>query len=108
MSDNTITSEVIEKSIQEDLEKKRFRDYLWFFSGQQLSILGSSIVSFVLIWWMSKATNSELMLGLASLCSLGSFLKVAPFSGVIADRAKRKPLLLSVDVLQALFTVVLK
>jgi len=30
-------------------EKKRFRHYLFFFSGQQISILGSSIVSFALI-----------------------------------------------------------
>ncbi|NHJ38416.1 MAG: MFS transporter [Asgard group archaeon] len=91
-----------------DIEaKKRFRDYLYFFSGQQISILGSSIVSFVLIWWVSETTNSELMLGLASFCSLGPFLLVAPFSGVIADRAKRKPLLITVDSLQSFFTVIL-
>ncbi len=88
-------------------EKKRFRDFLFFFSGQQISILGSSVVSFVLIWWMSETTQSELMLGLAALASLGPFLLVAPFSGVIADRAKRKPLLFTVDTIQALFTVML-
>ncbi|NHJ84305.1 MAG: MFS transporter [Asgard group archaeon] len=88
-------------------EKKQFKHFLWFFSGQQLSILGSSIVSFVLIWWISETTNSELMLGLAALASLGPFLIIAPFSGVIADRAKRKPLLVSVDTFQALFTVIL-
>lgn len=95
-------------TIQVDLEaKKKFRDYLFFFSGQQISILGSTIVSFALIWWLSETTNSELMLGLASLCSLGPFLLVAPFSGVIADRVKRKPLLVTVDSLQSLFTVIL-
>ncbi|MHA1556629.1 MAG: MFS transporter [Candidatus Heimdallarchaeota archaeon] len=88
-------------------EKKRFRDFIFFFSGQQISILGSSVVSFVLIWWMSETTQSELMLGLAALASLGPFLLVAPFSGVIADRAKRKPLLFTVDTIQALFTVML-
>jgi DHA3 family macrolide efflux protein-like MFS transporter len=94
--------------IQDELiEKKKFRDYIFFFSGQQISILGSSIVSFALIWWLTETTNSELMLGLASLCSLGPFLLVAPFSGVIADRVKRKPLLLTVDSLQSLFTVIL-
>lgn len=97
-----------QSKIQEDLgSKKRFRDYIFFFSGQQISILGSSIVSFALIWWLTETTNSELMLGLASFCSLGPFLLVAPFSGVIADRAKRKPLLLTVDSLQSLFTVFL-
>ncbi|NHK29800.1 MAG: MFS transporter [Asgard group archaeon] len=101
----TINSQAI---IQDNLvEKKKFRDYLFFFSGQQISILGSSIVSFALIWWLTETTNSELMLGLASLCSLGPFILVAPFSGVIADRVKRKPLLLTVDSLQSLFTVIL-
>ena len=88
-------------------EKKRFRHFLFFFSGQQISILGSSIVSFVLIWWITEITQSELMLGLASLCSLGPYLLVAPFSGVIADKANRKLLLLIVDAIQAIFTVIL-
>ena len=88
-------------------EKRKFRHFLYFFSGQQISILGSSVVSFVLIWWITEITQSELMLGLASLCSLGPFLLVAPFSGVIADKANKKRLLLLVDALQALFTVIL-
>ncbi|NHJ39035.1 MAG: MFS transporter [Asgard group archaeon] len=107
MTNKLLDSDSVEKTLQVLDEKKKFRDFLWFFSGQQISILGSSIVSFVLIWWLTETTNSELMLGLASLCSLGPFLLVAPFSGVLADRVKRKPLLLSVDALQALFTVIL-
>jgi DHA3 family macrolide efflux protein-like MFS transporter len=86
-------------------EKKKFRDYIFFFSGQQISLLGSSVVSFVLIWWISETTQSELMLGLASLASLGPYLLVVPFTGVLADRVKRKPLLFTVDMLQSLFTV---
>ncbi|NHJ46284.1 MAG: MFS transporter [Asgard group archaeon] len=88
-------------------EKKQFRDYILFFSGQQVSLLGSSVVSFALIWWISQITASELMLGIASLVSLGPFLIVAPFSGVIADRVNRKRLLFIVDSLQSVFTVVL-
>ena len=88
-------------------EKRRFRHFLFFFSGQQISILGSSVVSFVLIWWITETTQSELMLGLASLCSLLPYLFVAPFSGVVADKANRKMLLLVVDALQASFTVAL-
>ncbi|MBN1329585.1 MAG: MFS transporter [Candidatus Heimdallarchaeota archaeon] len=86
-------------------DSKTFVHYLLFFSGQQFSILGSSVVSFVLIWWITEVTQSELMLGLASLASLGPYLLVMPFSGVIADRANRKLLLLTVDLLQSLFTV---
>ena len=88
-------------------EKRKIRHYLFFFSGQQISILGSAIVSFSLIWWLTETTQSELMLGIASFASLGPMILVIPFSGVIADRVKRKPLLITVDSLQSFFTVLL-
>lgn len=107
IDDNSLEIKTESKEEAERIEKKRFRHFIYFFSGQQVSLLGSSIVSFVLIWWITETTQSELMLGLASLCSLGPFLLVAPFSGVIADKANRKMLLLIVDALQASFTVAL-
>ncbi|HUU77867.1 MAG TPA: MFS transporter [candidate division Zixibacteria bacterium] len=105
--ENSLEINAETKEEMERIEKKRFRHFIYFFSGQQISILGSSVVSFVLIWWITETTQSELMLGLASLCSLGPYLLVAPFSGVIADKANRKMLLLVVDALQASFTIVL-
>ncbi|NHJ47911.1 MAG: MFS transporter, partial [Asgard group archaeon] len=90
-----------------DDSKRRFRHFLYFFSGQQVSLLGSSVVSFALIWWLTVTTQSELMLGLASLVSLGPFILAAPFSGLLADRFNRKRLLIIVDSIQALITVTL-
>jgi DHA3 family macrolide efflux protein-like MFS transporter len=109
MTDNQVAEKTLEstETSMTYQEKKRFRDYIFFFSGQQISLLGSSIVSFALIWWITKVTASELMLGIASLVSLGPFLLVVPFSGVIADRINRKALIFTVDLLQSLFTVVL-
>ncbi|MFW9922401.1 MAG: MFS transporter [Candidatus Thorarchaeota archaeon] len=102
-----IKEEIANETKEEFVEKKRFRDYLFFFSGQQISILGSSIVSFILIWWITETTQSELMLGIASLVSMGPYLLVVPFSGVIADKVNKKKLLIIVDALQSLFTVIL-
>ena len=34
--------------------KLDFRNYMQFFSGQMVSMLGSSIVSFTIIWLLSK------------------------------------------------------
>jgi hypothetical protein len=35
-----------------------FRGYLAFFAGQQVSLLGSSVVQFVVIWWVTITTKS--------------------------------------------------
>lgn len=87
--------------------KRKFRHYLSYWAGQQASLLGSSIVSFAIIWWLTVETQSEMMLGIASLISLGPFVFIAPISGVIADRFNKKALLLTFDALQALVTVTL-
>ncbi|NHK30785.1 MAG: MFS transporter [Asgard group archaeon] len=108
---NTLISGIDEKNreVSEviDGSKRRFKHFLYFFSGQQISLLGSSIVSFAIIWWLTVTTQSEMMLGIASLVSLGPYIFVAPFSGMIADRFNKKVLLIGVDAFQATATVVL-
>lgn len=102
-------TESVSKEVSEviDGSKRRFRHFLYFFSGQQASLLGSSIVSFAIIWWLTITTQSEMMLGIASLVSLGPFVLVAPISGVLADRFDRKKMLIIIDALQAVFTITL-
>ena len=82
-----------------------FKQYLFFWGGQLFSLLGSSIVSFVLILWISFETSSELMLGLASIVSFGPFLIIGPFAGVITDRLNRKMIIISADAAIAITTL---
>ncbi|MBN1328389.1 MAG: MFS transporter [Candidatus Heimdallarchaeota archaeon] len=90
-----------------DETKRTFKHFLFLFSGQQISLLGSSVVSFAIIWWLTVTTQSEMMLGIASLVSLGPYVFAAPFSGILADKANRKMLLIIIDASQALLTVTL-
>ncbi|MHA1356119.1 MAG: MFS transporter [Candidatus Heimdallarchaeota archaeon] len=104
------SNKINEQLILEDVlvtEKKTFKQYLFLFSGQQISMLGSSIVSFAIIWWLTITTQSEMMLGVASLVSLGPYVLVAPFSGMLADKFNRKTILIIVDAFQAIVTVTL-
>jgi len=103
---NKIEEQIIPEEIL-GAEKKQFKQYLFLFSGQQISMLGSSIVSFAIIWWLTITTQSEMMLGIASLVSLGPYVLVAPFSGLLADKFNRKTILIIVDACQAIFTVIL-
>jgi hypothetical protein len=43
-----------------------FRQYLSFFLGQQISLLGSSIAQFAIVWWINLVTASTLYLALAA------------------------------------------
>ncbi|MFW9922467.1 MAG: MFS transporter [Candidatus Thorarchaeota archaeon] len=78
---------------------------LWI--GQQLSLLGSTLTSFVLLWWVSEATQSEFILGIATLMIFIPYILVAPFSGYLIDNVNRKKMLFIVDFFQALFTLIL-
>lgn len=84
-----------------------FRNYLFLWSGQLISLLGSSIASFVIIWWITLETESAIFLSIASLLSFVPTVVLSPFTGVLADRWNRKRLIGIVDFLQALATVTL-
>ena len=84
-----------------------FRSYLFFWSGQLVSLLGSSVAQFVIIWWITLETGSALYLSIASFLGLVPMVILTPFAGVLVDRWSRKALIGIADFLQALITVVL-
>jgi DHA3 family macrolide efflux protein-like MFS transporter len=88
-------------------DQSAFRSYLFFWSGQLVSLLGSSIAQFVIIWWITVETGSAMYLSLASLLGLAPMILLSPFTGVLADRWNRKALIFTADFLQALATVAL-
>jgi len=84
-----------------------FRSYLLFWSGQLVSLLGSSVAGFVIIWWITVQTESAVYLSIASLVGFTPIVVLSPLAGVFADRWNRKGLIATVDFLQALTTVAL-
>lgn len=88
-------------------DQSTFRSYLFLWSGQLVSLLGSSVASFVIIWWITLETGSPLYLSLASIASFAPIIVLAPFAGVYVDRWSRRKLIGIVDFLQALVTLLL-
>ena len=84
-----------------------FRSYLFFWAGQLVSLLGSSIAQFVIIWWITLETESALILSIAVLLGFAPMVVLGPFTGVLVDRWSRKRLIGIVDSLQAMATVLL-
>lgn len=93
--------------MQNQADQSTFRRYLFFWSGQLASLLGSSVAQFVIIWWITLKTESTLYLSLASLLGFAPMIILMPFAGVLVDRWNRKALIAIVDFLQALAAGVL-
>jgi len=87
--------------------KSSFRQYMSFWGGQMFSLLGSMVVHFVIIWYLTETTESALVLAFASFFFILPMIVVFPISGVFSDRLDRKKLIITVDSLQAATTVVL-
>jgi DHA3 family macrolide efflux protein-like MFS transporter len=89
---------------------QRFHSYLFFLGGQTISLLGSTIVQFVLIWWIVVEYLNPIYLALAYLLGIGVQVIFMPIAGVFVDRWNRKITLIVFDSLQAvgaLFLIIL-
>ena len=78
-----------------------------FLSGQTVSLFGSSLVQFAIIWYITLQTRSGIMMTLSTLCAFLPQIVLSLFSGVWADRYNRKLLIIFGDALIASFTLAL-
>jgi DHA3 family macrolide efflux protein-like MFS transporter len=74
-------------------------------SGQAVSLLGSQLVQFALIWWLTTETGSATVLAMASLVGLVPQVLLGPFVGVFVDRWNRQRTMILADSVVALATV---
>lgn len=84
--------------------KKRFFT-IW--GGQALSILGSQLVQFALIWYLTVQTGSATALAAASLVGMLPNVVLGPFIGALVDRWNRRRIMMLSDAIVALATVAL-
>jgi MFS transporter, DHA3 family, macrolide efflux protein len=78
---------------------------LRFFSiwtGQAFSLLGSRVVQFALVWWLTKLTGSATVLATATLVGLLPEILLAPIAGAYVDRWQRRIVMIVADGLIAL------
>ena len=75
--------------------------YLTFMAGQMISLLGSGIVQFAILWWITITYQNGFYLSLAAVLGFGPTLVVGLFAGVFVDRWNRKVLIGIVDSMEA-------
>ncbi|MBX3056223.1 MAG: MFS transporter [Anaerolineae bacterium] len=87
--------------------RKSLRPFFTLWGGQAVSLFGSQMVQFALIWWLTKATGSATILAAASLVGLLPQVLLGPFAGVLVDRWPRRWVMFVADSLVALASLVL-
>ncbi|MEJ2511610.1 MAG: MFS transporter, partial [Anaerolineales bacterium] len=84
--------------------KKRFFT-IW--SGQAFSLLGSQLVSFALIWYLTVTTGSATVLAVSSLVGILPNVLLGPFVGPLVDRWDRRKTMIIADSIIAFATLLL-
>jgi DHA3 family macrolide efflux protein-like MFS transporter len=92
-------------SVQDNKPWKTRFFTIW--SGQALSILGSQLVQFALIWYLTVQTGSATVLATASLVGMLPNVALGPFIGTLVDRWDRRRIMLLADSLVAMATIAL-
>lgn len=77
-----------------------------FITSQTVSLLGSMLVGYTILWYVTLKTQSGIVMMIMSFCNFIPALIVSPFSGVWADRLNRKKIMISADSMIAFFTLV--
>ena len=95
------SSKMIATSTTENWRKPFF--LIW--TGQSISLLGSQLVQFALIWWLTEKTGSATMLAFASFFSYLPEVILAPFAGALVDRWNRRRVMIVADGSIALATI---
>lgn len=78
-----------------------------FLTAQTISLFGSSLVQYAIVWYVTLSTSSGKMLTISTLCGFLPQIVISLFAGVWIDRYDRKKLIMLSDCAIALSTLAL-
>src|ERR1051325_7975632 len=81
------------------------RRFYTLWAGQALSLLGSQLVQFAIIWYLTQTTQSATTLAIASMMGLLPQVILSPFIGTWVDRGNRPSIMILADTLVATATL---
>jgi MFS transporter, DHA3 family, macrolide efflux protein len=76
---------------------------IWF--GQAFSMLGSHLVGFAFVWYLTETTGSATILAIGTLVQILPQVVISPIAGALVDRWNRKMVMIVFDSITALFTL---
>ncbi|HWO77821.1 MAG TPA: MFS transporter [Bacillus sp. (in: firmicutes)] len=93
--------------VNHDLKENWLKNIILFLSSQTISLFGSSLVQYAIMWHITLTTESGLMMTLYIICGFIPTFILSPVAGVWADRYNRKMLIILADGLIAVATLIL-
>ena len=82
------------------------KNTILFLTSQSISLFGSSIVQYAIIWYITLTTGSGIMMTISTLCGFLPQILISIFAGVWADRYNKKFLIMVSDSCIAISTLV--
>jgi MFS transporter, DHA3 family, macrolide efflux protein len=93
--------------LNSDFLKNWKKLFFTIWAGQAVSLVGSNLAQFALIWWITKSTGSATILATASLVGMLPQVLLGPFAGTLVDRWNRRLVMIVADSLIAFFSLIL-
>jgi DHA3 family macrolide efflux protein-like MFS transporter len=79
--------------------------FFTIWTGQQLSLVGSSAAQFALVWWLTMTTGSATVLATATTVALIPQILLGPLAGAYIDRWNRRLVMMIADSFIALVSL---
>lgn len=89
-----------EQPMEDNAESIRPFAILW--CGQAISLFGSRLVRFTIVWYLTLQTGSATVLAIATIMALLPQVVIAPFAGSYVDRWNRRRTMIAADMIIAL------
>lgn len=83
------------------------KNIILFITSQTISLFGSSLVQYAIMWYITLETKSGIMMTVFIICGFVPIFFLSPFAGVWADRYNRKLLIVLSDTMIATVTLIL-
>ncbi|NLF80644.1 MAG: MFS transporter [Clostridia bacterium] len=78
-----------------------------FLASQTITMMGSLVVAYAVMWYITIKTSSGMMMMISVLCNCIPQILISPLAGVWADRYNRKLLVICSDLFVACVTLLL-
>ncbi len=75
------------------------RRFFTIWTGQAISLLGSQVVHFAIVWYLTEQTGSATVLTIATLFGVLPGVILSPIAGTLVDRSNRRLVMILADAL---------
>lgn len=96
-----------EHNLDSTTKQRWVRNLAIFLAAQTISLFGTSLVQYAIMWHVTLETRSGAMMTIYIMCGFLPTFFLSPFAGVWADRYNRKAMILLSDSFIALVTLAL-